>query len=155
MITYRDAIPTDAAGMSRVLQDIITLTGRQRASDEAFCLRSYIENPANVKCTVAVDEAGQVMGFQSLTIAGPDNAYGTPEGWGSIGTHVSPAAHGKGIGRTLFQHTRAAAEGAGVEQIDASIGADNPEGQGYYGAIGFATWREANGRVQKVFRIAK
>ncbi|ARO14969.1 GCN5-related N-acetyltransferase [Ketogulonicigenium robustum] len=155
MLTYRDAQPADAAGMAQILRDIIALTGRMRASDAAYCLATYIENPASVCCTVAIDGAEQVVGFQSLTIAGPDSAYGTPEGWGAIGTHVSPDAHGQGVGRALFACTLAAARHAGVTQIDASIGADNPEGQAYYAAMGFQTWQTANGRVQKVYRVAQ
>ncbi len=143
----------DAAAMSRVLRDIIEQTGRERPNDEAFVARQYLANPASIRCTVAISEAGDVVGFQSLVKAEAGNRYVVPEGWGIIGTHISPRAHRQGVGSVLFRSTRKAAEQARLEKIDAYIGADNPSGLRYYEAMGFQTYREPEGIVQKVYTV--
>lgn len=63
----------DAAAMSRVLREIIAHTGRERPDDEAFVARQYIANPASIRCTVAIDDEGDVIGFQSLVQAEANN----------------------------------------------------------------------------------
>jgi len=89
----RDASTGDADAMSRVLREIVALTGRERPSDADFVARHYIANPASIRCTVAVDEAGDVLGFQSLVRAEAGNRYDVPEGWGHHRhPHQSPRA---------------------------------------------------------------
>jgi len=53
----------------------------------------------------------------------------------------------------LFSSSIEAAEQAGLEKIDAYIGADNPSGLRYYEAMGFRTYREPDGIIQKVLRV--
>lgn len=149
-MTTRRAMIADAEGMHRVLRAIIAQTGRERPSDVAFVTRHYIANPASIRCTVAVDPAGEVVGFQSLVRAEAGNRYDVPPGWGIIGTHIDPAAHRQGVGAALFRGTRAAAEAAGLTKIDAYIGADNAGALRYYEAMGFRTYRAQEGIVQKV-----
>lgn len=149
----RVASIADAAAMSRVLREIIASTGRDRPNDEAFVTGQYLANPADIRCTVAIAAAGDVLGFQSLLGAQAGNRYGVPEGWGIIGTHISPRAHRQGVGKALFRSSVEAAEQAGLEKIDACIAADNPPGLRYYEAIGFRTYREADGLVQKVYTV--
>lgn len=143
----------DAEGMSQVLREIIAQTGRERPNDTAFVTSHYIANPAGIRCTVAIDETGSVVGFQSLKKAEAGNRYDVPEGWGIIGTHISPRAHRRGVGKMLFSSSIEAAEQAGLEKIDAYIGADNPSGLNYYEAMGFRTYRKPDGIIQKVFRV--
>ena len=149
----RPAEDRDAPGMSRVLLDIIALTGRMRPHDEGFVRSHYIANPDSIRCGVALDDDG-VLGFQSLVRAMPGNRYGVPEGWGIIGTHISPRAHRRGVGTALFAASRRAAIAAGLSTIDAYIGADNPMGLRYYEAMGFRTYRESSGIVQKMLTLA-
>lgn len=146
----RAASADDAEGMSRVLREIIEHTGRQRPTDVEFVMGRYIADPASIRCTVAIDGSGKVVGFQSLNRAVLGNPYDTPEGWGIIGTHISPKVHRQGVGKLLFSATREVALRAGLEKIDAYIGADNPSGLEYYGAMGFQTYRTPEGIVQKV-----
>lgn len=141
--------------MGRVLRDIIAETGRDRPNDPATVIARYIANPASIRCTVAVDETGEVVGFQSLIRAMPGNPYDVPEGWGIIGTHISPNAHRRGVGKLLFAVSREAARQAGLTMIDAYIGADNPGALGYYEAMGFRTYREPDGIVQKVCSVSR
>lgn len=74
-------------------------------------------------------------------------------GWGIIGTHVSPLAARQGVGSGLFDVTKAAAVEAGIDNIEAFIGATNAEGQGYYEKMGFKTYRLAESAVCKVYRL--
>lgn len=149
----RVASRDDAEGMSRVLRDIVEHTGRERPSDRAFVLSRYLDDPSRIRCSVAVDEVGHVVGFQSLKKAAAGNPYDVTEGWGIIGTHISPRAHRQGIGKALFHSSREAAAQAGLEKIDAYIGADNSSGLRYYEAMGFQTYRQSDGIVQKVFVV--
>jgi len=149
----RTATPADAEAMSRVLGEIIAATGRERPREPDFVRSTYIDNPAGVECSVAVDAADGLLGFQSLIRALPGNRYGAPEGWGIIGTHISPQAHRRGVGTALFAASREAASAAGLARIDASIGAWNAGALWYYEALGFRTWREGDGVVQKVFVV--
>ena len=151
--TIRDAVPEDAPGMSAVLREIIAATGRERPSDPGFVLATYIQNPAGLRCSVAVEEGGAVLGFQSLIRAVPGNPYDLPDGWGIIGTHISPRAHRRGIGTALFAASRAAAQAAGLERIDACIGATNETALRYYEAQGFRTHREPGAVVHKAFAM--
>ncbi|MNX63079.1 Acetyltransferase (GNAT) family protein [compost metagenome] len=116
-------------------------------------LENYIQHTDRIECSVAEDDDGRIMGFQSLRYARADNPYGVAEGWGIIGTHVSPQAARRGVGSALFAATRRAAEARGLKNIDASIGADNMLGQGYYDAMGFTTYRQPEGLVCKVYRL--
>ncbi|WP_230770147.1 GNAT family N-acetyltransferase [Sphingomonas sp. Leaf4] len=149
----RLASTSDAAALCRVLREIIEHTGRERPSDEAFVIRQYLANPASIRCTVAIDTAGEVVGFQSLLRAEGGNRYDVPAGWGIIGTHISPRAHRQGVGSALFRSSREAAEQAGLETIDACIAADNASGLRYYEAMGFRTYREPVGIVQKAYVV--
>lgn len=151
----RPAITGDAEQMSAVLRAIIAAYGRERPSDPDFVLATYIAHPDRVACTVALDEAGTVVGFQSLRRARPGDPHGTPDGWGSIGTHVSPQAGRNGAGTALFAVTRQAASEAGIDRIDAAIRDDNPMGLAYYEARGFRTHRIENGVVHKVYTVSE
>ena len=152
-MNVRQASVGDADGMRRVLREIISITGQERRSDEAFVTAQYILNPDSVLCNVAVDEAGEILGFQSLVMARPENRYQVPEGWGIIGTHVSPKAHRRGVGSALFASSQRAAIDAGLKSIDAYIGADNAPGLSYYETMGFRTYRTQSGIIQKVFEV--
>lgn len=150
-IRTRPAIEADAPAMSRVLRDIIAWNGRDRPAGTAMVLATYIRNPAGLRCSVACDAAGAMLGFQSLLRATAGNPYGTPEGWGIIGTHVSPAAHGRGVGRALFAASLDAAALAGLARIDAQIGAANAGALAFYDSLGFRTWQVDDDHVRKVF----
>jgi len=115
--------------------------------------RQYIANPASIRCTVAIDDEGVVLGFQSLVRAEAGNRYEVPVGWGIIGTHISPRARRKGVGSALFRSSRKAAGQSELENIDAYIGADNQSGLRYYEAMGFQTYRTPEGIVQKVYTV--
>ncbi len=152
-MTIRTAMENDAPAISVMLQLLVQAGKRTSPADEAFVLSHYISNPDGIRCSLAVDNDGSVLGLQSLIFARAGNRYGTPVGWGIIGTHVSPLAARRGIGRHLFEVTKQAAAKAGLEKIEAFIGEKNAEGQAYYEKMGFRTYRLADGAVCKSFQV--
>lgn len=149
----RSAESMDANGMSLVLKEIILATGKDRLSDPSFVRANYIEHPDSIECSVAVDGSGAILGFQSLILATAGNPYGVSEGWGVIGTHISPRAHRQGIGSALFANSQVAARRANLRHIDASISEGNEVALRYYSALGFRTYKERNGVIGKVFTV--
>ncbi len=150
----RSAELDDAEGMAAVQNEIFAAGLRKTPTDVATVLASYLTPDDRIQCTVAVDDDGRILGFQSLRLAtAAGNPYGVEQGWGIIGTHVSPNAARQGVGSALFRATLSSAKAAGLENIDASIGADNPLGQAYYEAMGFRTYRTPEGRVCKSYRV--
>ena len=143
----------DTAEISAFLQELTALGKRTMPSDEDYVRTHYITHPNNILCTVAVDEDGSLLGLQILKIASQDNVYGVTPGWGIIGTHVAPNAARRGVGRTLFAATLVAAINAGLQKIDATIGAANDQALGYYEAMGFRTYKTTNDRVCKCYTL--
>ena len=129
----RPALPGDAAAMAAVQNLIIRIGGTTayetaRSEDQ---VRAYVDGPGAICCFVA-EEAGRVIGFQSLGLW-----PGLGEGWADIGTFVDPAVQARGTGSALFGATKAAARAAGVRVINATIRADNLPGLAYYARMGF------------------
>ncbi len=149
----RPAHEDDAAGIAGVLHDLVKAGKRTKQADPEFALTHYIAHPDKIECHVAEDDAGHIMGFQSLKWAEIGNEYGTPAGWAMIGTHISPKAARRGIGKALFASTLQAAHTSGVPAIEAFIGEANVEGQAYYEAMGFADYRRADGAICKALHI--
>lgn len=141
----RPAKPDDAKGVSAVLQALVAAGKRRKAADPDFALSHYIAHAGQIRCSLAVDEDGRVLGFQSLKRAEPGNPYDTPVGWGIIGTHVRPDAARRGVGRALFAATLEAAQAARLPAIEAFISAGNAGAIAYYGSLGFETYRPVDG----------
>lgn len=147
----RPATLADAPAISVLLQELVAAGKRTSRADEDFVRTHYIEG--GLLCSVA-EEEGEILGLQSLKRAEAGNLYATPEGWGIIGTHVSPRAARKGVGRGLFAASRAAAEAAALPAIEAYIQRGNAEGQGYYDAMGFRAWREDETAIARRYDLA-
>ena len=151
----RAAIAQDASGMAAVLSEIIAIWKSDRPSSPAHVLDFYIQDQSILRTSVAQDEDGSIIGFQVLKLAAADNAYGVIPGWGIIGTYVKLGLGRRGIGSSLFAATLSAARNAGLENIDATIGRENPEGLAYYEACGFRAYRETEKAISKKFRVPK
>lgn len=126
-----------------------------RPTDPDHVRRAYLHHPDRIACHVVLDDQGRVLGFQSLRLARDRNDLGVTPGWGIIGTHISPAAARRGIGRALFDASLRAARQAGLEQIDATIASDNDEGLGYYRGMGFHEYRQTDGGVGMAFSLQR
>lgn len=148
----RPATRADAEGMSAVLAPIIRMWNSDRASDPDHIRARYIDDPKRIACTV-IDHDGLILGFQSLQRAGADNPYGVTPGWGVIGTYVALDQGRRGMGALLFDQSLKAAQDAGLEWIDATIGKDNPRGLGYYRKLGFVPYRDAGSALAHRFRV--
>ncbi|MEX0306230.1 MAG: N-acetyltransferase family protein [Ruegeria sp.] len=151
----RAAAETDAKGIAEVLAALVAAGKRRKPSDTTFALEHYISDPERIRCSVAVARDGDVLGFQSLKLATENNPYEVAVGWGIIGTHIKPTAARCGVGRALFNSSLQAALKRGLPAIDATIGADNPEGLGYYEAMGFREYRRMEGAICKVFHVSR
>jgi L-amino acid N-acyltransferase YncA len=152
-VNVRPATAGDAAGMSIILGEIIAAWKSSRPSSADHVRAFYVEHPDRIECLVAEDEAGAIVGFQSLKIAPEDNSWGVSPGWGFIGTYVRTGSGRHGIGRALFSSTIAAARRAGLPAIDATIADDNALGLAYYESMGFRTYRHAAGMTSKVYTV--
>ncbi|SHG82294.1 GNAT family N-acetyltransferase [Marivita hallyeonensis] len=153
-VTVREALAEDAAAMSQILRDILSVWKSERPSSVAHVSTHYVNHPDRLRCSVAVDDDGEILGFQSLKRATEVNAYGLPEGWGIIGTYVNAKAAGRGVGKALFASSLDAAREANVTEIDATIGAANESGLAFYDAIGFHTYQSKPGAVCKKYTLA-
>ncbi|WP_267126442.1 GNAT family N-acetyltransferase [Xanthomonas sacchari] len=99
----RPATLDDAEAMVAVQTAIFAAGLRKAPTDLATVRATYLQHPDRLQCVLAEDADGRVLGFQSLRIARPGNAYDVAEGWGIIGTHVDPRAARRGIGSALFR----------------------------------------------------
>lgn len=152
-VIIRDAEEADAASMSEVLQELIEAGNRTKSADEEFVLSHYINHPDRLHCAVAIDDQGSLLGFQSLKIASRDNPYGTPIGWGIIGTHVRPSAARRGVAASLFRPTFVAAREAKLPVIEAYIGRHNEAALAYYDRMGFETYRDTEEIICKALSL--
>ena len=148
----RRATPDDVDGMVAVLQALTAAGLRTRPDDPEFTLQHYVQPPNGILCSVAVED-DTVLGLQALTRALPDNPWGVTPGWGIIGTHISPDAARKGIGKALFAVSKEAARDAALSHIDATIQGTNSGGLAYYEAMGFRTYRHFDTAICKRFDL--
>ncbi|WGI21309.1 GNAT family N-acetyltransferase [Amylibacter sp. IMCC11727] len=134
-MNVREATPADAAQMCALLNEIIEIGGTT-AAEEVLSLAAfhahYFEGEGIVSLFVA-EQDGAILGFQKL-----NHLDGVSQDIGDIATFARASNKVKGVGRALFERTKAAAIEAGFSQINARIRADNVPGMGYYAAIGFA-----------------
>ena len=151
MISIRQARPEDIPAISHMLEAMKALKKRSLPADIDFVRDQYVSHRDKISCVLAFDEDTEIVGLQIFKRASEGNAYEVPVGWGIIGTHVHPAAARKGVGTALFEETKRAAINAAIQKIDATIGANNPEGLSYYDAIGFRTYDTSDTHIRKLF----
>lgn len=161
-IAIRAATLDDVPAMVALLNDIIAkggTTAHELPYDSAKFTRMYMTPPEALSCFVGTDTSGRILGFQVLGVY-----PGLPEHWVEIGTFVSEAARGTGIGAALFSETQRVARVGGYAAIDATIRADNVLGLGFYDRIGFRDYKTDPeyrlmngtrvGRISKRFDLA-
>lgn len=150
-IVIRPASAEDAAPMADLLNEIIAIGGTTALTgrfDPARIAEMFLASPRFVSCHLAAD-TGAVLGFQAL-----ERGHGRlSEDWGSIASFVSPASHGRRIGRRLFEATKTSAIAAGLSAIDATILRHNAGGLAFYGAIGFSDYHSSETSISKLYRL--
>ena len=131
----RKAKPEDAPEMADLLNEIIAIGGTTAFEDQvtaADIINWYIQGKQLFCCHVAIDDAGSVIGFQSLESDSKDK-----EKIGYIATFARQTPVVKGVGTALFQTTTKKARQLKVREISAKIRADNTPGLAYYSKMGF------------------
>lgn len=142
----------DTERLRKVQKQLSVSRTHTSSNTVALVLYYYLHNTNRVLCYIA-EEKGELLGFQSLQRAEFDNPWGVKPGWGIIGTHVSPLAAKRDIGRILFNETRKAASIASLPMLDATISADNPEALEFYDAMGFKTYRTPGNLISKCYKV--
>ena len=125
----------DAAAARQILNDIIGIGGTTALETEVDAVafaRMYLDGPDLIACHVAIDSAGQVVGFQWV---GRNPTL--PADCADIATFTRREPPQRGAGRALFAATCESTRAAGYAQINATIRADNVPGLGYYSKMGF------------------
>lgn len=130
----RHVEPEDAGQMATLLNRIIEVGGttalEETVSEEG--LRTWMERaPGKSIWTVCIAD-GDVIGFQWVE-PHPE----LPEDAADIASFVQIGATGQGVGRRLFEATRARCAALGYTWINAAIRSDNKSGLGYYTRMGF------------------
>lgn len=140
----RQAISRDVPALTALLNEIISIGGTTAfetpLSEDSFS-KTYLTSPFALSCIVA-EEAGELLGFQSLEWADPDWAgpEPLPADWLCIGTFARVDQTGRGVGAALFTETLKIARKTSATAIDATIRADNTGGCAYYSKMGFADY---------------
>ena len=139
VIEIRDAVPSDATAIARILKAIIEARV-YTALDTPFSIeqeRDFIERfPSRGVFHVAVDASdGRVVGFQTVEpFATYTHAF---DHVGVIGTYVDLNRRRQGIASRLFDRTFSAARVKGDEKLFAFVRADNPAALATYVRQGF------------------
>ncbi len=137
-VHVRKASPPDAGGIVRVLK-AVAAERIHSAIDKVWTVEQetrYLESLSPRETFhVAVDESGEIVGFQSLDLWSsllPSMAH-----VGQAGTFLLPDWRGQGVGRRLWQATEAFAKESGYRKIAIQVRATNAAAQGFYRSLGF------------------
>ncbi|WP_162947003.1 GNAT family N-acetyltransferase [Ruegeria sp. EL01] len=143
MITVRPMMREDVAEACRILNEIIATggtTAHEIPFSEVLFVQSYLDGVDKICCHVALDDRGDVAGFQWL---GSNEAL--PEDCADIATFTRRDPVLRGAGRALFGETAKTAGALGFHTINATIRADNVPGLSYYEKMGFRDFSIAHG----------
>lgn len=147
----------DLAEACQILNQIIEAggtTAHEIPFSDALFAQSYMDGPDKICCHVALDETGNVAGFQWL---GTYEAL--PDDCADIATFTRRSPVLRGAGRALFAETVIIAKSRGFNAINATIRADNVLGLSYYDKMGFQDFSIKHGvplrNGQLVNRISK
>lgn len=137
-LQIRPFAPADAPAATALLNAIIRAGGTTALGTPLTAGRTtelFLEGPKVRCCHVALDDAGAMLGFQSVGRV-PD----LPADWGEMGTYVRVGLAGRGVGSALFTATKARAKALGLVTLNAKIRADNGGGLAYYQSRGFCDY---------------
>lgn len=143
MIAVRPMMPEDVAEARLILNDIIAAGGTTAFEipfSDALFAQSYLDGADKICCHVALDDQGDVAGFQWL---GRNDAL--PDDCADVATFTRRNPVLRGAGRALFAETEKTACALGFAAINATIRADNLLGLSYYEKMGFRDYSVAYG----------
>ncbi|MBD2843159.1 GNAT family N-acetyltransferase [Erythrobacter sp. KMU-140] len=135
-LEVRPVRSADADQLADLLNAIIR-AGGTTALEEPFSAdaldQKYLTGPDVLDCFVAEGPAsGELVGFQTLV-----TSSSLPGDVADIATFAQSGATQRGIGTSLFAATSARARELGLEEINATIRADNTGGLAFYSKMGF------------------
>lgn len=149
--TIRRAVEQDAAAIRAILE-VIAAERIYSAIEEPFSLeqqRQYLRSLSPREAFfVAEDEAGHVIGYQSLDLWSA--LFGSMSHVAQLGTFLLPEARGRGVGRALAERSLAFAREAGYEKIVIQVRGSNTRAQAFYRSLGFVEC----GRLSRQVRVA-
>lgn len=151
-LEVRQAVRADAVEMCEIQTQAFRDWGKESMPTPEGIAEDYIDHPDRVSCVVAVID-GKIVGFQSVQGTAVLNKFDLETGWGAIGTYVSLDATRQGIGSAMFEANKEAARNAGLEHLDAWIGASDPRALGYYDAMGFVDYITTDDYNRKRFDL--
>lgn len=163
MIVVRQMMSEDVAAACRILNEIIEIggtTANELPFSKALFVQKYLDGSDKICCHVALDDRGEVAGFQWLGVN-----ENLPQDCADIATFARQHPVLKGTGRALFRETVKMAGAMGYTTLNATIRADNAPGLSYYGKMGFQDFAIAYGvplrdgtpidRISKRFELRK
>lgn len=143
MIAVRPMMREDVAEACRILNDIIAAggtTAHETPFSDILFTQSYLDGADKICCHVALDDQGDVAGFQWL-----GTHEDLPDTCADIATFTRRHPVLRGAGRALFDETVKTAGALGFSAINATIRADNVPGLSYYDKMGFRDYSVAYG----------
>lgn len=143
MIAVRPMMREDVADACRILNQIIVAGGTTALEipfSDALFAQTYFEGADKICCHVALDDLGDVAGFQWL---GAHDVL--PADCADIATFTRRDPVLRGAARALFDETAKTAGALGYRSINATIRADNVLGLNYYEKMGFKDFSVAYG----------
>ncbi|MEO1564352.1 MAG: GNAT family N-acetyltransferase [Pseudomonadota bacterium] len=136
----RASVPEDANPLTKILNDIIKVggtTAMEELLSQAEFADRFLHGPDHIICNVAEDTiTRQPLGFQVLL-----QRSDLPDAWADIATFAQMLPKIAGVGSALFAVTRTKASEFGLQNINATIRADNHGGLAYYTKMGFKTYK--------------
>jgi RimJ/RimL family protein N-acetyltransferase len=138
VVTVRQAAPSDAAGIARVLETVArervhSAIERAWTADEQ---RAYLASLSEREAFhVAVTAAGDVVGYQSLDRY--STALSSMAHVGTLGTFLLPDWRQRGVGRSLFDATLAFALSHAYRKLVIQVRGTNVPAQRFYARLGF------------------
>jgi RimJ/RimL family protein N-acetyltransferase len=137
-VHVRRALVDDAEGIARVLHAVVD-ERVYSAIDRAWTAeeqRRYLSSLSDREAFfVAISEAGDVVGYQSLDVY--STILSSMSHVAQVGTFLLQAWRGHGVGQALFEETRRFALSAGYTKIVIQVRASNTFAQSFYTRLGF------------------
>ena len=137
MLRIDPATREDVPVLNAILAALIAQgdnTALEHLSDETFS-QWFLTGPTALFCLVARNEAGEILGFQTLSTYGE-----LPSGWADIGTFARADSHNQGIGSALLAESQKRLLALGFSNVNATVRADNAGGLKFYRKMGFVPY---------------
>jgi ribosomal-protein-alanine N-acetyltransferase len=138
-LKIRSAVPEDAPGIVAIIATVAA-ERIHSAIERAWTVeqeRRYVESLSRREVIhVAVDDSGQIVGLQALSLWSSTLTSMTHVG--EVGTFLLPEWRARGVGRQLWDATLPFARTAGYRKLVIQVRGSNTTAQAFYRRLGFA-----------------